>query len=119
MNTELTELLERAVRARRIIVTSHLKHKERVKIINDERKKLLLQMTTCAEQSIQFQNLEREIDVLDQQEYELHKSLKKILNLADKEIDNEITGIMERHFGPTWNNPPDAGNVSDYVEDAT
>jgi len=89
--------LERAVMARNILVTSKSKHKQRTKEIDEQRNVLLMQMTLCEEGSIQYEDIERQIEILDKQEYDLHVKFKKVLQTADKEINESIEKIMERH----------------------
>ena len=111
--------LERAVRARNILVTSRAKHKERLQQIKDQRNSLLLQMTTCDDGSVQYENLERQIDVLDQQEYELHAKLKKVLQAADKEINESVARLVQQHFGPNLYRYTASGNAPDYDDSTT
>ena len=89
--------LERAVMARNILVTSTSKHKQRTKEIDEQRNALLMQMTLCEEGSIQYEDIERQIEILDKREYDLHVKFKKILRAADKEINESIGKVMERY----------------------
>lgn len=89
--------LERAVSARNILVTSISKHKQRTKEIDEQRSALLMQMTSCEEGSVQYEDIERQIEALDKKEYDLHAKFKKVLKSADKEINGAIERIMERH----------------------
>ncbi len=98
--------LERAVRARNTLVTSRAKHKERLQQIKDH-------------ESVQYENLERQIDVLDQQEYELHAKLKKVLQAADKEINESVARLVQQHFGPDLYRYTASGNAPDYDDSAT
>jgi DNA repair ATPase RecN len=111
--------LERAVRAREILVTSREKHKQRLQEIKRKRNELLLQMTTCDDESIQYENLERQIDVLDQQEYELHAKLKKVLQAADKEINESITRIVQQRSRSDFHCHTASGNAPDHDDSAT
>ena len=89
--------LERAVMARNILVNSKSKHKQRTKEIDEQRNALLMKMTLCEENSIQYEDIERQIEILDKREYDLHAKFKKVLQTADKEINESIEKIMERH----------------------
>ena len=89
--------LERAVMARNILVTSKSKHKQRTKEIDEQRNALLMKMTLCEENSIQYEDIERQIEILDKREYDLHVKFKKVLQTADKEINESIEKIMERY----------------------
>ena len=111
--------LERAVRAQNILVTSREKHKQRLQEIKQKRNELLLQMTTCDDKSVQYENLERQIDVLDQQEYELHAKLKKVLQAADKEINESIARIVQQRSRSDFHCYTASGNAPDHDDSAT
>lgn len=76
-------------------------------------------MTTCDDESVQYENLERQIDVLDQQEYELHAKLKKVLQAADKEINESVARLVQQHFGSDLYRYTASGNAPDYDDGAT
>lgn len=56
-----------------------------------------MQMTLCEEGSVQYEDIERQIEILDKQEYDLHAKFKKILQTADKQINESIEKIVERY----------------------
>lgn len=107
----MLEEMERAVRAKGILIESHAKYKERIEKIKHERNELLLLMTTCLENSIQRQDIERQIEALDQKEFEVYHKYKKILQAADKEINESVTRIVQRRFGPNFDCDSIAGNA--------
>ena len=76
-------------------------------------------MTTCDNESVQYENLERQIDVLDQQEYELHAKLKKVLQAADKEINESVARLVQQHFGSDLYRYTASGNAPDYDDGTT
>ncbi len=115
----MLEELERAVRAREILNSSRTKHKDRIEKIKKQRNELLLQMTECKEESMQYQNLERQIDALDQQEFDLHSKYKKILQATDKEINDTIGEIVWRRFGSDLYRYTASGNAPDHDDGTT
>lgn len=110
----MLEELERAVRAREILNNSRAKHKDQIEKIKKQRNELLLQMTECKEESIQYQNLERQIDALDQQEFDLHSKYKKILQVTDKEINDTIGEIVWQRFGSDLYRYTASGDAPDH-----
>ncbi len=114
----MLEELERAVRTREIMLNSRSKYKDRIEKIKKERNELLLLMTACEDGSVRYENFERQIDVLDQQEFELHSKYKKILQAADKEINDSVARIVQRRFGPSFCSDSASGNAPNHDERA-
>lgn len=110
--------LERAVLAKNILVNSISKHKEKTKEIAKRRNALLMKMTLCEENSIQYEDIERQIEILDKQEYDLHAKFKKVLQSADKEINGAIERIMERHKESHQCRDSSSSNAPDHEFDA-
>lgn len=76
-------------------------------------------MTTCDDESVQYENLERQIDALDQQEFDLHSKYKKILQATDKEINDTIGEIVWRRFGSDLYRYTASGNAPDHDDGTT
>jgi hypothetical protein len=115
----MLEELERAVRMQEILVNSRRKFKERTEKIKEERNELLLLMTTCEDGSVQYENFERQIDALDQQEFEIYSKYKKVLQAADKEINESIAQLVQQRFGPDLYRHAASGDAPDYDDSAT
>lgn len=115
----MLEELERAVRMQEILTSSRRKFKERTEKIKEERNELLLLMTTCEDGSVQYENFERQIDLLDQREFEIYSKYKKVLQAADKEISESIARVVQRRFGSSVHSSSAAGNASNYDDGAT
>lgn len=95
--------LARAVRSRSILIAAKREHKEKVDEIKDRRKQLLMRATEFTDNSPAMDQIHREIDLLDKQEFELHRKFKKTLHETDDEINRIVLGMVERRFGPDWN----------------
>jgi hypothetical protein len=114
----LCNLLNRAVRAREILVSTKEKHKVLVQKIKEKRNQLMIEMTNEIDGSEAQSKIEREIDSIDQREFQLHHDYKKVLLAADTEI-NEIIGEITERFGPGWNSNKSSRNAQDDERGAT
>lgn len=76
-----------------------------------------MQMTSCEEGSVQYEDIERQIEALDKKEYDLHAKFKKVLKSADKEINGAIERIMERHEESSQRRDSSLSNAPDHEFD--
>jgi hypothetical protein len=95
--------LARAVRSRSILISAKQAHKEKVEEIKQRRKQLLMRATELTDSSPAMDQIHREIDIIDKQEFELHRKFKKTIQEAEDEINRITLGMVERRFGPNWN----------------
>ena len=96
--------LARAVRSRSILIAAKQAHKEKIDEIKERRKQLLMRATEFTDNSPAMDQIHREIDILDKQEFELHRKFKKTIQETENEINRITLGMVERRFGPDWNN---------------
>jgi glycyl-tRNA synthetase beta subunit len=101
------ENLARAVRARSILLDAKKAHTEKVEEIKTKRQQLLVKATELVEGSPAMDEMHRAIDLLDSEEFEIHRKFKKTLQQTEHEINSVTGAIMERRFGPNWINDSD------------
>jgi hypothetical protein len=94
--------LERAVRSRSTLISAREIYKEKADEIKEKRKKLLMKATESIEGSPAMDQLHREIDLLDKEEFDLYRKFRKIIERTESDINRIIAGMLERRFGPNW-----------------
>lgn len=107
MDDFIYENLARAVRARSILLDAKKAHTEKVEEIKTKRQQLLVKATELVEGSPAMDEIHRAIDLLDSEEFEIHRKFKKTLQQTEHEINGVTGAIMERRFGPNWINDSD------------
>lgn len=103
INELVYEDLVRAVRSRSVLISAKQAHREKVEEIKLKRQQLLMRATEFIEGSPAMDQIHRDIDLLDKQEFEFHRKFKKTIQETEDVINRVITGMVERRFGPDWN----------------
>ena len=95
--------LVKAVRLRSTLLAAKRFHGEETEKIKEARKALLMKAVALVDGSPSMDQINRDIDLLDQQEFELHHKFRKTIQETEHGINRTVLGMVERKFGPNWN----------------
>jgi hypothetical protein len=94
----MTDLLKQLVELHHSIKMGRESYKKKLARIDDERANLFYKASHLEEETPAMDEVYRQLDLLDMQEFSCYSQFRNFLSLADGQIDKTVRATLQRRF---------------------
>jgi len=94
----VTDLLKRVVELRYMIKLGREDYRKKLDDIDERRANLFFRATQLDEETPAMDEVYRQLDLLDSEEFSYYSKFRSFLSKTDEQIDRAIRAIVERRF---------------------